>query len=78
MGEFPKVKVVTKEYIARGIEKYNGVLDNHLTSLSRNSGIEYTVYKFKDGRVLLVLPKETSAILYSNTEVFYEHVDLTK
>jgi len=78
MVKYHTVTVVAKEHIARGIQKYEGKIDDFLTTLSRNTGIQYTVYKFKDNRILLVLPNEVSAILYASEEVFYEHVDLSK
>ena len=54
-----------------GIEKYKGKIDEHLQSIVKNAGYEYKTYVFNDGRVLLVLPHEISALLYASKELLY-------
>ena len=67
---------VKSEHIEKGIKKYNGTIDKHLQALIRNAGLSFTPYSFSDGRVLLVLPHNTSAFLYPNEDVLYRTLNL--
>ena len=71
-----KIITVAKHHIERGIEKYKGVVDEHLQGIITRSGYEYTPYLFADGRVLLVLPHNLSALLYPSKKVLFEKLVL--
>jgi hypothetical protein len=71
-----KVVIVQNKHIALGIEKYQGKVDEHLQALVTSAGYEYKTYLFNDGRVLLVLPHEISALLYASKEVLYAKFQL--
>ena len=71
-----KIIAVNSEHIEKGIEKYGGVVDEHLQKLIGQAGLQYTPYRFKDGRVLLVLPGNISAFLYPDVGSLYDHLDL--
>jgi hypothetical protein len=70
------VVIVQSKHIALGIEKYKGKIDEHLQSIVKNAGYEYKTYVFNDGRVLLVLPHEISALLYASKELLYAKLQL--
>ena len=70
------VVIVQRKHIALGIEKYQGKVDEHLQALVKNAGYEYKTYVFNDGRVLLVLPHEISALLYASKELLYKKLQL--
>ena len=71
-----EVQLIQSKHIQPGIEKYQGKLDNHLQAIIDKHGYEYKVYIFNDGRVLLVLPQDISALLYASREVLYEKLEL--
>lgn len=70
------VEKVLPEHIKPGIKKYGGEIDTHLASLIKFAGLNYTPYKFKDGRILLVLPNEIAAFLYKDKETLFEALSL--
>lgn len=74
----PKEKIISvaPRHIKPGIQKYGGTIDQHLQSLITNAGLTYTPYVFKDGRILLVLPYDSPAILYPDKETLYEVLNL--
>lgn len=67
---------VSAKNIDRGIERYGGVIDNHLQNLIKSAGLEYTPYKFVDGRILLVLPNKIAGILYPDMDSVIENINL--
>lgn len=67
---------VKQEHIEKGIQKYNGVLDDELNATIKRHGFDYTVYLFQDGRILLVLPQNISAFLYQSKDHLYDKLDL--
>ncbi len=75
--KIPKTLVQAK-HIEKGIEKYQGkpnpVIKKHLDNINWN----YTPYLFSDGRVMLVYPDNSFAILYSSTESLYQDMDQEK
>lgn len=71
-----EVVIVQSKHIALGIEKYQGEIDEHLQALVKNAGYDYKTYVFNDGRVLLVLPHEISALLYASKELLYTKLQL--
>lgn len=70
------VVIVQSKHIALGIEKYQGKIDEHLQAIVKNAGYEYKTYMFNDGRILLVLPHEISALLYASKEALYAKLHL--
>lgn len=70
------ITIVQSKHIDLGIKKYEGKLDLELQSLIKAAGYEYIPYIFKDGRILLVLPFNISAILYANKQVLYKKLQL--
>ncbi len=71
-----EVQLIQGKHITPGIEKYQGKPDNHLQAIIDKHGYDYKVYVFNDGRVLLVLPQNLSAILYANKQVLYSKLEL--
>lgn len=71
-----KIVVVAAKHIEPGIKKYNGTLDAHLKALFEREGFQYEPYVFEDGRVLVVIPSSSSALLYPDIETLYKSVDL--
>lgn len=69
-------KVVVPQHIEAGIKKYEGKESGQLNELTKSAGLNYAVYIFKDGRVLLVLPKNMGGLLYPNEEAFYAALEL--
>ncbi|MCB0509378.1 MAG: hypothetical protein H6579_03715 [Chitinophagales bacterium] len=70
------ITIVQSKHIELGIKKYEGQLDKELQSLILSAGYEYTPYVFKDGRILLVLPYNISAILYANKAILFDKLQL--
>ncbi|MFT6013479.1 MAG: hypothetical protein ACI860_001188 [Chitinophagales bacterium] len=70
------IVIVQQKHLQAGIEKYQAKIDTHLQSIITNAGYEYKVYRFADGRILLVLPLEISGVLYLNDEVLYAKLQL--
>ena len=70
------IVTVDPKHIEAGIAKYEGVIDTHLQNLIQCAGLSYTPYLFKDGRVLLVLPNNTAAILYADKDKMFEVLNL--
>ena len=68
---------VSPDHIEKGITKYGGVIDAHLTSLIKSAGLQYIPYQFNDGRILLVLPNNLAAFLYDDKETLYASLSLT-
>jgi len=69
---------VLAQHIDRGIERYEGVKDKHLNQLIEKAHFDYTVYRFNDGRILLVLPHNTCAFLYPSKEALFGALDLSE
>lgn len=67
---------VKNEHIEKGIEKYDGKLDERINSILKNHGYEFTAYRFNDDRILLVLPHNSAALLYKSEEVLFGKMDL--
>lgn len=72
-NEVVKVKA---EHIEPGIVKYKGRPDAHLNAILTKAGYEYTVYRFADNRILLVLPGQIAAFLYANEQVLFDKLSL--
>ncbi|MEX0813181.1 MAG: hypothetical protein WD048_13265 [Chitinophagales bacterium] len=68
---------VKPEHIEKGIQKYHAERDVELNAIINRHGFDYTVYRFQDGRVLLVLPHNISAFLYKNEDHLFDSLDLT-
>lgn len=68
---------VAPGHVEKGITKYGGVIDAHLTSLIKSAGLQYTPYLFNDGRILLVLPNNLGAFLYADKDTLFEALSLT-
>lgn len=68
---------VKADHIAPGIAKYGGEVDKHINALLTAAGYQYTAYRFKDGRILLVLPGYLAAFLYSSEKVLFDKLSLT-
>lgn len=68
---------VSPDHIEKGITRYGGVIDTHLTSLIKSAGLQYTPYVFKDGRILLVLPNNIAAFLYDDKDTLFDALSLT-
>jgi hypothetical protein len=71
------VITIDPAHIEAGIKKYEGVVDPHLKTLIQSAGLKYTPYKFKDGRILLVLPNNVAAVLYASQDMLYRILSLT-
>ncbi len=67
---------VKQEHIQRGLEKYQGQPDEHLNGILARAGFQYSVYRFADGRILLVLPHEIAAFLYQNEQHLFQTLEL--
>ncbi len=67
---------VSPEHIEKGIAKYGGTIEVHLTSIIKAAGLQYTPYQFNDGRILLVLPNNVAAFLYDDKEVLFDALSL--
>jgi hypothetical protein len=76
MDDKKKIITVASNNIEKGISKYGGKVDAHLSSLIKGANLTYTPYVFTDGRILLVLPNNISAFLYPNKEFLFEHLSL--
>ena len=68
---------IAANHIELGIKKYHGEIDTSLHNIMKSAGLAYTPYLFNDGRVLLVLPNNTAAFLYTSKDVLYETLSLT-
>ena len=68
---------VSPDHIEKGITKYGGTVDAHLTSLIKSAGLQYTPYQFNDGRILLVLPNNLAAFLYDDKDTLFDALSLT-
>lgn len=71
-----RIIAVAKRHIQPGIERYGGKVDTHLQSLVNHAGLEYKVYRFTDGRILLVLPHDLSALLYPDEQTLLKVLEL--
>ena len=69
-------QLIAPHHIQPGIKKDQGVVDKHLQQIIRNAHLEYTPYRFNDGRILLVMPGNLSAFLYANQEELYSKLSL--
>ena len=67
---------VAQQHIKPGIQKYQGEIDQHLQAIIKRAGLDYTPYTFSDGRILLVLPYNSAALLYPDKETLFEALDL--
>ncbi len=70
------IMIVQQKHIQAGIEKYQGKVDEHLQSILDNAGYNYKVYRFKDQRILLVLPMDISGVLYANEQTLFTKLSL--
>lgn len=70
------VIAVAPNHIGAGISKYKGEIDSNLHSLIKFAGLNYTPYIFNDGRILLVLPENAGAFLYSDKEMLFKIISL--
>ena len=68
---------ISPDHIEKGIAKYGGTVDAHLTSLIKSAGLQYKPYLFNDGRILLVLPNNLGAFLYADKDVLFDALSLT-
>jgi len=70
-----KRKIILKQHIKRGLEKYGSNnredLQNHLD----NKDIPYTVKEFNDKRILLIYTNSEYAILLKDESEFYDYLD---
>jgi len=71
-----RIIAVAQKHIEPGIEKYGGKIDAHLQSLINNAGLAYSAYILRDGRVMLVMPHNISALLYPDKETLLEVLQL--
>ena len=71
------VVTVAQGHIEKGIAKYQGVIDAQLTSLIKSAGLQYTPYRFNDGRILLVMPNNLGGFLYDDRVAMFEALSLT-
>ena len=71
-----KIQPVASQFIERGIEKYNGVVDEVLQKQLRIADCNFVPYRFNDGRYLLVQPDINFGLLYPSIEVVYEKLVL--
>jgi hypothetical protein len=71
------IVLVRKEHIDPGIKKYQGVIDPYLQKLLEDAGHEYTPYRFKDNRILVVFPNSSHALLYPNEQEVARKLDLS-
>ncbi len=71
-----EVIVVAEKHIEAGIKKYDGKIDSHIQRLLSNAQMSYVPYRFSDGRILLVLPNNSGAFLYSNEQTLFEKLSL--
>jgi hypothetical protein len=67
--------LVQGKHIQKGIEKYNGILDERIQKYVDTSPLVYTVYKFEDQRILLVYGEDLYALLYKNEEILLKELD---
>lgn len=70
-----EIITVASHNIEKGIQKYGGKVDAHLSSLIKGANLTYTPYLFNDGRILLVMPNNISAF-YSDQEFLFQHLNL--
>ena len=71
------VKSVAAKHIEAGIQKYGGVIDDHLAGIVKAAGLQYTPYRFIDGRILMVLPNNLGGFLYRDKNALYELLALS-
>ena len=69
---------IASNHIEAGIKKYKGESNARLNALIKNAGLNYVSYVFNDGRILLVLPDNTGALLYADNDTLFEILDLTR
>jgi hypothetical protein len=69
------VVLVQSRHIDKGIEKYNGELDERLQRYIDDSPLVYTVYRFEDNRILLVYHGNLYALLYENERILLEELE---
>ena len=58
---------IASNHIEAGIKKYKGESNARLNALIKNAG-----------RILLVLPDNTGALLYADNDTLFEILDLTR
>ena len=66
---------VHQRHIKKGLEKYEGKLDEALHRVLQSSDWNYTPYLFKDGRILLVYENELYGLLYENKAALFQHME---
>lgn len=71
-----KIVNVRPEHIDKGIERYEGVADSYLNNLLSKADLHYTAYRFRDGRILLVLPGKIGAFLYESEAHLFDELEL--
>ncbi|PCJ66118.1 MAG: hypothetical protein COA58_08580 [Bacteroidetes bacterium] len=69
-------KLVLKEHIERGIEKYNGQPDLHLQQLLNTGKMAAEVFRFEDGRYLVLYTLMDQAFLYDSKEELLDKIQL--
>lgn len=67
--------LVQGKHIQKGIEKYKGILDEHIQKYIDASPLVYTVYRFADQRLLLVYGEDLYALLYKNEAELLKELD---
>lgn len=72
------VKSVAAKHIEAGIQKYGGVIDDHLASIIKAAGFQFTPYRFLDGRILLVMPNNLGGFLYRDKNTLYDTLVLSE
>lgn len=76
MNDKKEIVSVAANHIEPGIKKYEGKIDPQLSKIISAAGLTFTPYLFNDGRILLVLPHNTVAFLYSNKDVLFNVLNL--
>lgn len=75
MGD-QRIQPVPQKFVGRGIEKYEGEVDEALRRHLQRAGSPFIPWCFKDGRYLLVQPDTGFGFLYPDKEAVYEKLVL--
>jgi predicted RNA-binding protein (virulence factor B family) len=75
MKNHPDRTFVHQRHIEKGIKAYGGKIDLPLQDLLKRSDWQYTPYRFRDNRILLVYENELFGILYKNERALHLHLE---
>jgi len=68
--------LIKADHIEKGIEKYDGQRDTFIETIPLNGKLESKVYKFNDGRYLVIYLFLDQAFLYESKKELLDMVQL--